>query len=202
MWPEYQSMRSLSARPNSVQPVRPDVADVDPPRAAAPLVDRIFTAVISAFIEGFALYAMLYLPATYPQRSSPAETEAGPPEKPSVREHRSIAIVSSSANPAARQSKRGNEIHETELEAGGFYDHASLAESYRPRSLDRDPSSRRHWLVRLWNGMASRWARWRQEREIAASVADLAELDDRTLRDIGIPHRSQIGQTVKYGRDC
>jgi uncharacterized protein YjiS (DUF1127 family) len=36
--------------------------------------------------------------------------------------------------------------------------------------------------------------RGRREREIKKAVAALAKLDDRTLRDIGIPQRSQIEQ--------
>jgi len=40
------------------------------------------------------------------------------------------------------------------------------------------------------------------KNEIKRTVAALAELDDRTLRDIGIPHRSQIEQVVRYCRDC
>jgi uncharacterized protein YjiS (DUF1127 family) len=44
--------------------------------------------------------------------------------------------------------------------------------------------------------------RGRWEREIKKAVAALAKLDDRTLRDIGIPQRSQIEQVVRYCRDC
>jgi hypothetical protein len=40
------------------------------------------------------------------------------------------------------------------------------------------------------------------EREIERAVAALAELDDRTLRELGIPHRSQIERTVRYCHDC
>ena len=42
----------------------------------------------------------------------------------------------------------------------------------------------------------------RREREIKKAVAALTKLDDRTLRDIGIPQRSQIEQVVRYCRDC
>ena len=42
----------------------------------------------------------------------------------------------------------------------------------------------------------------RRELEIKKAVAALAKLDDRTLRDIGIPQRSQIEQVVRYCRDC
>jgi uncharacterized protein YjiS (DUF1127 family) len=41
-----------------------------------------------------------------------------------------------------------------------------------------------------------------REREVERAVAALAELDDRTLRELGIPHRSQIEQTVRYCHDC
>jgi hypothetical protein len=40
------------------------------------------------------------------------------------------------------------------------------------------------------------------ERDIEEAVAALAKLDDRTLRDLGIPHRSHIERTVRYCHDC
>jgi uncharacterized protein YjiS (DUF1127 family) len=62
--------------------------------------------------------------------------------------------------------------------------------------------SRRNWLTSSWEVVAALWAHWRREREIRKTVSALAELDERTLRDIGIPHRSQIEQAVRYCRDC
>jgi hypothetical protein len=44
--------------------------------------------------------------------------------------------------------------------------------------------------------------RGRREREIEEAVAALSRLDDRTLQMLGIPHRSQIEQTVRYCHDC
>jgi hypothetical protein len=41
-----------------------------------------------------------------------------------------------------------------------------------------------------------------RERQIKKAVAALAELDDQTLHDLGIPHRSHIEQTVRYCHDC
>jgi uncharacterized protein YjiS (DUF1127 family) len=46
------------------------------------------------------------------------------------------------------------------------------------------------------------WECWRREREIRRAIDGLAKLDDRTLRDIGIPDRSQIDPVVRYCRDC
>jgi hypothetical protein len=40
------------------------------------------------------------------------------------------------------------------------------------------------------------------ERDIEKAVAALAKLDDRTLWDLGIPHRSHIERTVRYCHDC
>jgi uncharacterized protein YjiS (DUF1127 family) len=41
-----------------------------------------------------------------------------------------------------------------------------------------------------------------REREIRRAVDALAKLDDRTLRDIGIPDRSQIERVVRFCLDC
>lgn len=41
-----------------------------------------------------------------------------------------------------------------------------------------------------------------RERKIETTVAALAELDDRTLLDMGVAHRSQIEQVVRYCLDC
>jgi uncharacterized protein YjiS (DUF1127 family) len=60
----------------------------------------------------------------------------------------------------------------------------------------------RNWLGKPWRAIASRRAHWRRQREIKKAVAALTKFDDGTLRDIGIPHRSQIEQVVRYCRDC
>jgi uncharacterized protein YjiS (DUF1127 family) len=77
---------------------------------------------------------------------------------------------------------------------------AGIAKFYGSASFDADWSSHRIWR-KAWAPVANRWARWRREREIKKAVATLAEFDDRTLRDIGIPHRSQIEHAARYGRN-
>jgi hypothetical protein len=42
----------------------------------------------------------------------------------------------------------------------------------------------------------------KREREIGKAVAALETLDDRTLRGLGIRHRSHIEQTVRYCHEC
>jgi uncharacterized protein YjiS (DUF1127 family) len=51
-------------------------------------------------------------------------------------------------------------------------------------------------------GCAIDFAGRQRERAIEKAVAALAELDDGTLRDLGIPDRSQIEPTVRYCHDC
>jgi uncharacterized protein YjiS (DUF1127 family) len=46
------------------------------------------------------------------------------------------------------------------------------------------------------------WINWRREREIKRAVSALAQFDDRSLRDMGIPSRSSIEHVVRYCRDC
>ena len=46
-------------------------------------------------------------------------------------------------------------------------------------------------------------ARWHErEQKIEQAIAALAKLDDRTLLDLGISHRSHIEWTVRYCYDC
>lgn len=43
------------------------------------------------------------------------------------------------------------------------------------------------------------WAVWRREMDCARSIRELEQLDDRSLRDIGIGHRSDIEYLVRHG---
>jgi uncharacterized protein YjiS (DUF1127 family) len=69
------------------------------------------------------------------------------------------------------------------------------------REVDRYRSVHPFRLAMIWRGIARRWANRHREREVKEAVAALAEYDDRTLRDMGIPSRSQIEQIVRHGRD-
>jgi uncharacterized protein YjiS (DUF1127 family) len=75
---------------------------------------------------------------------------------------------------------------------------AGIAKFYG--SAYADWSSHHIWR-KVWAAVANRWARWRRERQVKRAVATLAEFDDRTLRDIGIPHRSQIEHAARCGRN-
>jgi uncharacterized protein YjiS (DUF1127 family) len=81
---------------------------------------------------------------------------------------------------------------------------AVVASSTSPkvRGAELEEDTNRPGPTRPWGTVRSRWAQWRRERKIKKVVAVLVELDDRTLRDIGVPHRSQIEQVVRYCFDC
>jgi len=155
-------------------------------------------------MEGFALYgawygALLNAIATSPVESAPIDAEA---EKLSVRERRrSLAVISSSEGPKLTEVELEQEASRAGPGSEKRSEDAGLAEFYSS-ALFTDRSSHRHWLTSPCSTVASRWAQWRREREIKKAVAALLELDDRTLRDIGIPHRSEIEQVVRYSLEC
>jgi uncharacterized protein YjiS (DUF1127 family) len=71
--------------------------------------------------------------------------------------------------------------------------------------LDRfaaPPAYRWSWLHSLGETWTTLWSHLRREREIRQAVAALMELDDRTLRDLGIDCRSDVELMVRYCRDC
>jgi uncharacterized protein YjiS (DUF1127 family) len=188
-----------------------DLADVNSPLTVMPAMTRgdsqntsSWSPVFTFFMESFAVYgasygALLHAAATSPEESCPAEASAQQPMESSSRERRRlIAIVSS--KPEVTGSEPENDIHRNGR--GSPSENADLAGLYGSPSFDTDRSNQSNWLTKPWIAIASRWEHWRREREINRAVAGLAKLDDQTLRGIGIPHRSQIKQVVRYCRDC
>ena len=175
----------------------PELVDANSPPATTP-ADHPTTARFSSFMEGFLLFgAMIHMPPAFPFEFQPTEeARAAQPEKiPALRRRASLTLVSSRTSPDGTGSG-----HENGPEAL-FEDTAGT--SFRdPPLLDADRSPHSSWLSSPWSAIASRWARWDREREIKKAVAALAEFDDRTLRDMGIPDRSQIERVVRYCREC
>ena len=194
------------------QTPRLDLADVNAPPAVMPAVTRAdrqntasWPSMFTFFMEGFALYGASYglrhAAATSPVESCPTEANAPQPEESSSCERRRfIAIVSSNSEVTGSELENDTKRNGRGSEAPS--EHTGLAGFYGSPSFDTDRSNHRNWLTKPWTAIASRWAHWHREREIKKAVAGLAEFDDGTLRDIGIPHRSQIEQVVRYCRDC
>jgi uncharacterized protein YjiS (DUF1127 family) len=148
--------------------------------------------VFAYLMEGFVLYGAAIHPNGFPvelprmkdivpQRAD----ELSPP-----RERR--AVSPNSAGPTAAH------IEQTPGDAGETSADVGLLEFGAAISV----GAVRRTARRLQNFTAVLWANWRREREVKKAVRDLAEFDDRTLRDMGIPQRSLIERSVRHGRDC
>lgn len=193
-----------------------DPADFNAPLAVIPMLkrpDRRNTAskwsIFAYFMEGFALYGASYgscgalLDAAVTSRAEPGPVEVGTPRPngSSPRQpRRFIAIIAS--NSGLSRSKPENDADRHGRGAEALPANTGLAGFASRSSFDADRLIHRNWLTNSRLAVASRWAHWRRERAIKRAVSGLAKFDDQTLRDIGIPHRSQIEQVVRYCRDC
>jgi len=168
-------------------------------RPATGQADAIWQSVLWFFLEGFALYSLPWV-ATTPATVIASEDDVRQCQKPARSERqKSISLVSPAARAETTILEREDAIDRTAFGTrmpstrDGF---ASPA-----REVDRYRFVHPSWLAMIWRAIASRRAKWRREREVNKAVAALAQYDDRTLRDMGIPHRSQIEQTVREGRN-
>lgn len=211
----FDSRESGSAAFGRARTSRLDLVNVNSPPAVTPATVRadrddgtFWWSVFTSLLEGFALYGAAYgsygtylhATATSPVKSPSPEASSPDPEIISPRERpRFIAIVYSNTEvtrPKLEDDTVGNRLG---LVASENTDPAVFGSSL---SLDRDRSNQRHWLTKRWIVFVSRWAHWHREREIKKAVARLAEFDDEALRNMGIPHRSQIESVVRYCHDC
>ena len=169
--------------------------------AAGP-AEAIWRSVFWFFLEGFALYgASVHWVASTAVATIASEVEAQERQRPARRERRnSISLVSAAAHTGATVPGREDAIDQPASGTRMPSMRDGILSS--AREVDRYRLVHPGWLALIWRATASRWARWRRERQIGKAVAALAEYDDRTLRDMGIPHRSQIEQLVRDGRDC
>jgi uncharacterized protein YjiS (DUF1127 family) len=62
------------------------------------------------------------------------------------------------------------------------------------------PSVRTNLVKTCWQDVRRFWAYVRRERRIRKATVQLAQFDDRLLRDVGID-KCRIERAVRYGRD-
>jgi uncharacterized protein YjiS (DUF1127 family) len=163
--------------------------DVTPSMAAGRQKTTVWSPVIRSFMEDFALYGTsVHLTACFP-----------------VTLHSDEEKILRARDISARTISPGLERNTNQATPAGpaaaFADN-SLRELNDVKSPRIGRSNRWNWLTLPWEVVVTLWTHGRREREIRRAVAALAELDDRTLRDIGIPHRSHIEQVVRYCHDC
>ncbi len=182
------------------------LAYVDPRPAeipAATVSDRpdkaVWSTVFNFVIEGFAVGgASLHPAAHFNAGGHLPETEV-PPREAFAANERPILSLIPSAEKSARDDQRDTNGFTVTLEklsegqdlAGS--DSLSAHATTQPRGWS--------WLTSSWEVVAALWAHMRREREIRKAIDALAELDDFTLKDIGIHHRSQIEYAVRSGHD-
>ena len=160
----------------------------------------LWSSMFTSFVRAFALHGasycnLLHAIATSPVESCSVQTEM---ERRAVRERRRpLAVISPSASPKPTEIGVEQEANRSQARSEA----AALAEFDGSPPFAGLPSPR-HWLTSPCSAVASRWTQWRRERQIKKAVTALLALDDRTLRDIGIPHRSEIEQVVRYCFDC
>jgi uncharacterized protein YjiS (DUF1127 family) len=162
--------------------------------------EALWSSMFASFVRAFALHGasycnLLHAIATSPVESCSVQTEA---ERLAVRERRRpLAVGSTSTSPKLTEIALEQEANRSQARSEA----AVLAEfDGSPPFADRP--NPRHWLTGPCSTVASRWMQWRRERQIKKAVTALLALDDRTLQDIGIPHRSEIERVVRYCFDC
>jgi uncharacterized protein YjiS (DUF1127 family) len=178
------------AEENATRAPQPDSSGKDSPLGAVSPIDRAFAALLSSFAEGCTLFAMAHVCMVPFDESCASEAKAGQPEEVSARERPKFLTIVSSTQPEVTRSEPGSGIGRT-------------PPRFEALSWDASPAKRsnaRNWLVGSWSIVVNRWRHWRREREIKKAVAALLELDDRTLRDIGISDRLQIEDAARYGK--
>jgi uncharacterized protein YjiS (DUF1127 family) len=173
-----------------------------------PVTDRqetsLWSSVIKCLMQGFALSGASMHPTTCPAVVFDSDEKKTPQRREFILHERRGAISSVWAT-ASRRAAPGLERDGHQTAPPGSvvaFAEDGFREFDGTNSLHSGQPNRWNWLASSWKGVVILWADVRREREIKKAIAALAELDDRTLRDIGIPHRSRIEQVVRYGRDC
>jgi uncharacterized protein YjiS (DUF1127 family) len=187
----FDAEANLLPASNSLPAKRPAMAGADATRPS----------VFWFLLEGFALYgASLHCLATTAVTAIASEVGARQHQKPArSKRQKSTTLVSPAARAEITVLEREDAIDRTAF--GTRMPSTRDGFASPTREVDQYRFVHPGWLAIVWRAIASRWAKWRREREVKKAVAALAQYDDRTLRDMGILHRSQIEQTVREGRD-
>jgi uncharacterized protein YjiS (DUF1127 family) len=150
------------------------VAEIGPRPAEPERKVSTFWWVVFAWMEGFALYGA----ALHPTAAMPVH-----------------AIL------AARRALEP-QPEEPLPDSASAESNGNVVKLDRIQPIEAKPERRWKWLRSAREKLAAWPAQLRREREIRRGIAALMELDDRTLRDLGIRGRAEIERTVRYCHDC
>jgi hypothetical protein len=186
---DFPGDTGVSAEKQSMRAARVDLADENSPTVIIALSDKypavlvarpdtvqqkatFWSSVLDYLIESFALYGASMHPAAL-FAVEPARAEAQIPQPRDVYPSARQDFTSLISPPATRHAHAASpELRSNHVTSAGYV-----------IAFSDDSSHER-------------------ERKITTTIAALAELDDRTLLDMGIPHRSQIELVVRYCYDC
>lgn len=160
-----------------------DIGSDSAPPAAQPgqELSTFWWAVLTFFMEGFALYGA----ALHPTAAMPVHAI--------LAARRDWESQPKASEPAEPVQSRGSD---------GAGSSGNVVELGRSRRFEVQPERRWSPLRSAGETLTVLLSHARREREIRRAVAALKELDDRTLRDLGIHGRSEIEGMVRYCHDC
>jgi uncharacterized protein YjiS (DUF1127 family) len=178
-----------------------EVVSLPAKRPATAQADATWPPAFWFFLEGFALYgASFHGFATTAVTATTGEVGVRQHQKPARSERqKSITLVSSAAPAEITVLRREDVVDRTAF--GTRMPSAKDGFAFPAREIEQYRFVRPGWLTVIRRAIAGRWAKLRHDREVKKAVAALAEYDDRTLRDMGIPDRGHIEQSVREGRD-
>ncbi|MGX1320801.1 uncharacterized protein YjiS (DUF1127 family) [Bradyrhizobium sp. USDA 377] len=141
----------------------------------------LFRSVAFSFMEGFALYGA----ALHPSAAMPVHA---------------ILAARRDWEPYPEAGEPASPVQDGD--GRGTCSTGNVVKFDRVLPPDTQPERRWSWLRSAGETLTVLLAHVRRERAIRRAVAALKELDDRTLRDLGIRSRSEIEWTVRYCHDC
>ena len=176
-------------------------AEASEARQATAQAETPWLSVLWLIFEGYSLYgASLHGLAATAVTTANSEVGAQRSREIPRRERRkSISLISSSARGGLTVVEREDAIERTA--SGNWLPSVGHGRETPARDASRYRFVHPGWLTMIWRAIAGWRAERRRERKIRKAVAELAECDDRVLRDMGFPHRSQIEQILRNGRD-
>jgi len=175
-------------------------AETTEARPATAQAEKPWLSVLWLIFEGYSLYGASFHGFATAVTATNSEVGTGRfREIPRRERGKTISLVSSSAPAGLTVVQREDAIERTAL--AKRVPSAGSGCEMPARDVSRYRLVHPGWLTVIWRVIAGWWTEWRREREIRQAVAELAEYDDRVLRDMGFPHRSDIERIVRNGRD-
>jgi len=168
-------------RPGAGRSAMPGVAGSYPDAEPERDTGTFWWELVFSLLEGFALYGA----ALHPTAAMPVHAILA-----AARDRQPSAGAGEPPQPA--RSSAGAEAEST----------GNVVELDRVRPRDAQPERHWTWLRAAGETVSALTTQLRREREIRRAIAALEDLDDRTLRDLGIRGRSEIEWTVRYCHDC